>query len=56
MLVIDTCRGRVVVDAGEGERVVYADLDAEAVAEMRRNIPTLRQKRTDVYLPASAIC
>lgn len=43
------------LDAGEGEALVYADLDAEAVAEMRRSIPTLAQKRTDVYVPATAI-
>lgn len=45
--------GEIVAEAGEGEEIIYADIDADQVAQVRQNIPSLKQKRTDIYsLPA----
>uniref|UniRef100_A0A7S2MYS4 CN hydrolase domain-containing protein n=1 Tax=Helicotheca tamesis TaxID=374047 RepID=A0A7S2MYS4_9STRA len=41
--------GDVVATCDEGENVVIADLDMEKVKEMRMGIPTLEQKRADMY-------
>jgi omega-amidase len=41
--------GEVVATCGHTEAIVYADIDLEKVTEMRRNIPTSVQTRTDLY-------
>lgn len=41
--------GEVIATCDEREHVVIVDLDMEAVGEMRRNIPTFAQKRSDLY-------
>ncbi|KUF97445.1 hypothetical protein AM588_10008495 [Phytophthora nicotianae] len=41
--------GEVVATCGHGESVVYAEVDLEKVEEMRRNIPTTNQSRSDLY-------
>ncbi|ETW07453.1 hypothetical protein H310_01966 [Aphanomyces invadans] len=41
--------GDVVATTSHEEAIVYADIDIEQVDEMRRNIPTAMQKRTDLY-------
>lgn len=41
--------GEVVATCEHGEAIVYADVDLENVAEMRRNIPTTNQTRSDLY-------
>ncbi|MCJ1266611.1 hypothetical protein MMC22_006496 [Lobaria immixta] len=39
----------VLVEAGEGEEIVYADLSAERIEEVRKGIPIYGQRRFDVY-------
>ena len=41
--------GQIAAEAGEGEEIVYAEIDNSVVNEVRRNIPSLIQKRADVY-------
>lgn len=41
--------GTVIATCDEKEQVVYADLNLEEADEMRRNIPTMMQKRDDLY-------
>ncbi|MCJ1454129.1 hypothetical protein MMC28_004479 [Mycoblastus sanguinarius] len=36
-------------EAGEGEEVVYAELDGKSIAETRKGIPIYEQRRFDVY-------
>lgn len=42
-------QGRVVATTGHDPDIVVAEIDLAAVEEQRRNIPTLRQKRGDLY-------
>ena len=49
-LVVDPW-GRVVVDAGDGEGIVRADLDLDAAAAARRQIPALANRRPDALPP-----
>ncbi|PJF18389.1 hypothetical protein PSACC_01801 [Paramicrosporidium saccamoebae] len=39
--------GEVLAEAGEGEEILYAEINPLQAEETRRNIPALRQKRTD---------
>ena len=41
--------GTVIATTGHDSDIVVADVDMEEVDDMRRNIPTSMQKRTDVY-------
>ena len=41
--------GEVVAKCDEREALVIADIDIEKVKEMRQGIPTLKQKRGDLY-------
>ena len=41
--------GDIVAKAEEEEELVVADLDLSKVTHMRQSIPTLQQKRTDLY-------
>lgn len=41
--------GEIIAEAGEGEEIIYADISAEQIAQVRQSIPSLSQKRTDVY-------
>lgn len=41
--------GEVVATCEHGESIVYADINLENVEEMRRNIPTTLQTRSDLY-------
>ena len=41
--------GDVVANSDEKEALVIADIEIEKVREMRRGIPTIKQKRTDLY-------
>jgi omega-amidase len=45
---------KVVVEAGEGEEIVYAELSGEKIQEARRWIPVYEQRRFDVYPDVSA--
>lgn len=44
----------VLVEAGEGEEIVYAGLRGEAIEETRKGIPIYGQRRFDVYPDVSA--
>ena len=41
--------GDVVATADEKEALIIADLDMSKVDDMRQSIPTMKQKRTDMY-------
>ncbi|CAR25980.1 ZYRO0A12782p [Zygosaccharomyces rouxii] len=47
-LVVDP-KGNVLTEAGEGEEIVYADLDPEAIDQFRAGIPITTQRRFDIY-------
>ncbi|GMG19065.1 unnamed protein product [Ambrosiozyma monospora] len=47
-MVVDP-NGNVVVEAGHGEEIVYAELKPEEVDEVRQNIPIGKQRRFDIY-------
>jgi omega-amidase len=40
---------KVLVEADEGEDIVYADLDPQVIADARKGVPLTRQRRFDVY-------
>lgn len=52
-MVVDP-NAEVLVEAGEGEEIVYADLGAEKIEEVRKGIPIYGQRRFDVYPDISA--
>ena len=52
-MVIDP-NAEVLVEAGEGEEIVYADLKADKIEEVRKGIPIYGQRRFDVYPDVSA--
>ncbi|ELW69970.1 Omega-amidase NIT2 [Tupaia chinensis] len=41
--------GEVLAKAGTEETIVYSDIDLKKLAEIRQQIPILRQKRSDLY-------
>ncbi|CEG48241.1 omega-amidase nit2 [Plasmopara halstedii] len=41
--------GEIIATCGHGESIVYAEVDLDKVMEMRRNIPTSSQTRSDLY-------
>jgi len=45
--------GRVLVEAGEGEEIVYADIEPDVLSETRAGIPVGDQRRFDVYKDVS---
>lgn len=47
-MVVDP-NAKVLAEAEEGETIVYADLDAEAIEVTRMGIPLYTQRRFDVY-------
>jgi omega-amidase len=47
-MVIDPM-AKVLVEAGEGEEVVYAELDGAEIESTRKGIPVYEQRRFDVY-------
>ena len=47
--------GEVVTKCDEKEALVIADIDIEKVKEMRQGIPTLKQKRFDLYKLSEAV-
>lgn len=52
-LVVDPW-GEVIAEAGEGDEIVYADLDPEKINSVRSSIPVLSQRRYDVYPDVSS--
>lgn len=52
-LVVDPW-GTVVAEAGEGDEILYAELDPEKINSVRSSIPVLTQRRYDVYPDVSA--
>lgn len=47
-LVVDPF-GKIVAEAGEGEEILYAELDKELLPKARSSIPVHFQRRFDVY-------
>lgn len=47
-LVVDPM-GNIIAEAGEGEEIIYADLDMDLLLQARTNIPIGDQRRFDVY-------
>lgn len=47
-MVVDPNAG-VMVEAGEEEDIVYAELDEKTIEETRKGIPLYSQRRFDVY-------
>ncbi|KAF8803580.1 carbon-nitrogen hydrolase [Phlegmacium glaucopus] len=45
--------GMVISEAGEGEEIVYADIEADNFSETRAGIPVTQQRRFDVYRDVS---
>ena len=41
--------GEILAEAGTGEEIIYADIDLERVATIRRQLPLLKHRRTDLY-------
>lgn len=52
-MVVDP-QARILVEAGEGEEIVYAELQEEAIQMARSAIPLSQQRRFDVYPDVSA--
>lgn len=42
-------RGQVLTKAGTEETILYSDIDLKKLAEIRQQIPILKQKRADLY-------
>lgn len=42
-------KGEILTEAAESEAIVYADLEPDAIEEMRKSIPIYSQRRFDVY-------
>ncbi|BAO39936.1 probable hydrolase NIT3 [Kluyveromyces marxianus] len=42
-------KGEVIAEAGEGEEIIYAELDPEFIKEVRQAIPVTFQRRFDIY-------
>ena len=42
-------KGEVIAEAGEGEEIIYAELDPEFIKEVRQAIPVIFQRRFDIY-------
>ena len=42
-------RGEIIAEAGEGEEIVYAELDPQLIKEVRQAIPVTFQRRFDIY-------
>jgi len=47
-MVVDP-NAQVLVEAAEGEEIVYAELEAGKIEETRKGIPLYTQRRFDVY-------
>lgn len=42
-------KGEVIAEAGEGEEIIYAELDPDFIKEVRQAIPVTFQRRFDIY-------
>ncbi|KAH3687399.1 hypothetical protein WICPIJ_001612 [Wickerhamomyces pijperi] len=47
-LVVDPM-GKIIAEAGEGEEIIFAELDPELLPSSRNGIPVTKQRRFDVY-------
>ena len=41
--------GKIVVDSGHEEKILYCDVDLEEVRKVRSQLPYLDQRRVDMY-------
>lgn len=48
-------RGEIIAEAGEGEEIIYAELDPESIDNTRQAIPVTFQRRFDIYADISKI-
>ena len=49
------CRGEVVANAEEDETIAYGDVDLDYLDQVRTSIPISKQKRVELYRPATVI-
>lgn len=47
-LVVDPY-GKIIAEAGEGDEIIYAELDADLISKVRAGIPVNDQRRFDIY-------
>lgn len=47
-LVVDPS-GKIIAEAGEGEEILYAELDKDVLTKAREGIPVHYQRRFDIY-------
>ncbi|KXN87732.1 Hydrolase C26A3.11 [Leucoagaricus sp. SymC.cos] len=49
LVAVSEYRGKVLVEAGDSEEIVYVDIDPEVLESARSGIPVTTQRRFDVY-------
>lgn len=42
--------GNVICRAGEGEEIIFADIDTTVISRVRRELPLLKHRREDIYI------
>ena len=42
-------KGEIVTEAGDGEDILFAELDPDSIESVRKAIPLTKQRRYDVY-------
>lgn len=48
-------RGAILSEAGEGEEIIYSDIEPEVMKDTRAGIPVTVQRRFDVYSDVTAV-
>ncbi|CCK69006.1 putative hydrolase KNAG_0B05740 [Huiozyma naganishii CBS 8797] len=46
-------RGNIIAEAGDGEEIVFAELDPAEISDFRAAVPLIKQRRFDVYKDVS---
>jgi omega-amidase len=41
--------GKIIAKAGDGEEIIYATIDTSYIKKVRRELPILKNRRTDIY-------
>lgn len=42
-------KGEIIAEAGEGEEIIYAELDPTVIDDFRMSVPLINQRRFDIY-------